>query len=398
MISKFTALILILFPFILAFGVFDPIFGIRPSFGLGDILAILLIVTSYVLNFNDFIKRLNINVIYLLLILFVLFLSSTIYGYSSYEKPDFNLKLLICILLYYGLTIVYKKKANYIHYSLLAYSIGVFVLIILLNTILVSEVRVTNGRLIVFEENPNSTSARFSIAAIYFFYVAIYNPFRMTLLRYTSIVMSIPILYAILQSGSRGSVISTIVSYIVLIYFSPIRKLYKSLITLLIVVSLPFLIAIMSNAGSIYDRLVESFVDKDLAGRDFIWTAALEIISNNLWLGVGEAGYFHEVHKITGLYIDTHNLALYILATGGVVTFFIFSIFYKNLFLNALYFFKHKDVLPMVLLLNITLVALKTGGALTYLIMWVIFAMVTSYSNPKLTTHIQNYKSNYKSA
>lgn len=384
MISKFTALILILFSFILAFGVFDPIFGIRPSIGLGDVLAVLLILTSYIFNINSFNKNINIDIVYLLLILFVLFFSSTIYGYSSYDKSDFNLKLLICILLYYGLTILYKKKSMYMHYSLLGYSVGVFVIVMLLNTVLINEVRVTNGRLIVFEENPNSTSARFSIAVIYLFYIAINNPFRLLVLKYVAIAMSLPIFYMILQSGSRGSVISTIISCIILIYFSNMKKLYKALITLCITFALPFLINILSNAGSIYDRLVDSFEEKDLAGRDFIWSAALDIISNNLIVGVGEPGYFHEVYKITGLYIDTHNLALYLLATGGIITFFLFLLFYKNMFLNAFYYFRKQDVLPMVLLLNITLVALKTGGALTYLIMWVVFAMVTSYSNQKL--------------
>lgn len=382
MINKFTALILILFSFILAFGVFDPIFGIRPNIGLGDILAVLLIFISYTFNFNSFNK--NLNIVYLLLILFVLFFSSTIYGYSSYDKPDFNFKLLLCILLYYGLTILYKKKATYIHYSLLAYSLGVFVIVMLLNTVLINEVRITNGRLMVFEENPNSTSARFSIAVIYLFYITIHNPFRLTVLRYVAIVMTLPILYVIFQSGSRGSVISTIISCIIIIYFSNIKKLYKVAITLSIAFAMPFLITIISNAGSIYDRLIESFEEKDLAGRDFIWSAALDIISNNLIIGVGEPGYFQEVYKITGRYIDTHNLALYLLATGGIIAFSLFLLFYKNMFLNALYYFRRKDVLPMVLLLNITLVALKTGGALTYLIMWVVFAMVTSYSNQKL--------------
>lgn len=383
MVSKFTALILILFSFILAYGVYDPIFGIHPNFGLSEILAILLILTSFIFNYKSLIKKFDINIVYLFLILFFLFFSSTMYEYSSYNKPDFNLKLLICILMYYSLINLYNKKTAYMHYSLLAYSIGVFVLIMLLNTVLINEVTVSNGRLMVFGENPNSTSARFSIAAIYFFYLAIYNPFRITLLRYMAIPMSLPILYIIMQSGSRGSFISTAISLLILIYFSKIKKLYKSLITLILIFSLPILANIISNAGSIYDRLVESFVHQDSAGRNYIWAASLEIIANNLLLGVGEAGYFHEVQQITGHYVDTHNLALYLLATGGIVVFSLFLLFYKNIFSNALFYFKRNDVLPMVLLLNITLVSLKTGGALTYLIMWVVFAIIAAYSMEK---------------
>lgn len=380
MISKFTVFILSLFSLMLAFGVVDPVFGIRASFGLTDFLAAFLVAICFAFYPNKIIKINNLNTFYLLLILFILFFSATIYGYSSYDKDAFNFKFLICILIYFSLSFLYKKEPMYIHYSLLAFSIGAFLFVVLLSTVYSTNVEFHKGRIIVFGENPNSTSARFSIAVIFLVYVFINNPFRFPMLRYVAILMSLPIMYMILQSGSRGSVVSVIVSCFILIYFSSIGKLYKGFITLGLVLAFPYVINVIVNAGSISDRLVDSFESGDLAGRDKIWSAALEVIYKNPFIGVGEAGYFQEIRKITGRYIDTHNLILYIFATGGIISLTLFLFFYKNLFVNAFYYFRRQDVLPIVLLLNVTLIALKTGGALTYMIMWVVFAMVSSYS------------------
>lgn len=380
MSDKFISLILSLLFFFLAFGEFDPIFGIRAAFNSVDVLIIILIPLIFLLYYEKFLTKLNINLVYLLFILFILYLSSTLYGYSSYEKPSFNFKLLLCIILYYSLVTLYREKPFYIYYSLIAYSIGCLVFIVLLHTVYSSELQFNKGRLLAFGENPNSTSSRLTIAMVFLIYLVLNWPFRIKLLKYLALSLSVPIFYVILQSGSRGSLISVLFSAIILVFFSNIKSSYKLLIILLCILIYPIFISLLSDAGSIYERLVASIQEKDLAGRDEIWSAALDITYRHPLIGAGEAGYFHEVYMLTGKYVDTHNLALYLLATSGVIGFISFCIFYKKIFLNALYYFKIKDVLPMVLLLNVTLISLKTGGSLTYLIMWVIFAMVYAYS------------------
>ena len=372
-------IILIFFSFILSFGIFDPIFGTGSAFGLVDLFAILLVATSFSLNFKVIVKRLDRNVIYLFLLLFFLFFSSVIYGDSTQNKNIFNFKLLVMILLYMALFFKFKINPISIHYSLLAFSVGVVFFVILVNTLYSSEVIISKGRLFVFDENPNSTSARFTLAAIYLIYISIYDPFKSVTLRYMSFLSSLPVMYVVLQSGSRGSVLSLAISLIILLYLSDFKKKYKVFFSLLLGVISPYVFHVFMNAGSIAERFNDAISEGGFGARDEIWTSALAIFLNNPIFGVGEPGYLQEMMKSTGRAVDAHNLPLYILASGGLISFALFLFFYKKIVVRSYYLLLNRDVLPLILLINITLIALKTGGVLTYSIMWFIFAIVSAY-------------------
>lgn len=386
MANKLTLITLLLFSFVLSFGVFDPVFGINPSIGLIDIFAFLLVALGFSFNFKVLIKKIDISIAYLLLLLFFLFFSSVLYGHSEHNKSVFNFKLLVMILLYVALSLQFARNPKHIHYSLLSFSIGVFIMVVLLNTIYSSGVINNKGRLLVFGENPNSTSARFALAAIYLVYVSIYNPFKQKFLRYLPFLMSFPIMYMVLQSGSRGSVLSLVFSLITLLYISNLKMKYKAFLSLLLIIISPYVINIFINTGSIAERLSVTISEGSLGAREEIWLSVLDIIITNPIVGVGEPGYFQEMTKLTGRAVDPHNLLLYILATGGVLSFVLFMLFYKKLILRTCELLRCKDILPFILLFNITLIALKTGGALTYSIMWFIFAVIASYPLPNATT------------
>ncbi|WP_299230643.1 O-antigen ligase family protein [uncultured Halomonas sp.] len=367
------------FSFIISFGVFDPVFGVRPGFGLVDFSAASLVLIIFIYYHRVLVEKIDKSVVYLALLVVALFVSSSFYGYSDNGRYVFNFKLFVMVLLYSSLLVHFKKNPRHIHYSLLSYSFGVVSLIIILNTALSSEMLFNKGRLWIFGENPNSTSARFSLAAIYLVYISIYNPLKWPLIRSFSFILSLPIMYTVLQSGSRGSVISLVFSLIILLYFSHMKKVYKILLTLVLMAVAPKVLDVFINSGSIADRLSETFNEGGLGAREEIWLHALDIFYNNPIFGVGEAGYFNEMKKIAGRAVDAHNLIIYLLASGGVISFFLFSLFYRKLLVNSVVIFKSHDALPFLLLLNVTLVSLKTGGALTYSIMWFVFSIVSAY-------------------
>lgn len=380
MANKFTLAALLLFSFFLSFGVFDPVFGIRPTIGLIEIFSFLLISSSLLFNFKGLTKNLGCNNLYLLLLVFSLFLSSVLYGHSENNKSAFNFKLLVMVLIYIALSLQFKRNPKYIQYSLFAFSAGVITFIALLNIIYPLEMLSKNGRLWVFGENPNSTSARFALAAIYFVYVFVYNPFNRPVFRHISLLLSLPIIFIVLQSGSRGSVFSLALSLAMLLYFSHLKTKYKIGLSFLLASLSPYFVNLFLNTGSIAERFSNTISTGSLAGRQEIWLFALDIISKNPIFGVGEPGYLQEIKNLYGSAVDTHNLFLYILAAGGIISFTLFLLFFKNLILRSWYFLKLRDVLPFILLLNITAIASKTGGVITYSIMWFVFAIVSTYS------------------
>tara|TARA_R110000751_G_scaffold148623_2_gene253446 strand:+ start:7073 stop:8233 length:1161 start_codon:yes stop_codon:yes gene_type:complete len=382
--NKLLLACLLIFSFFLAFGSYDPLFSSAGNYSLIIIFVLLFIFIFFLLCWEVIIVNFSISIFYLFIILYIFTFSSVAYGEANFDKEVFNYKFFVCILFFLTLTEYLKVNPKYIHYSLMMFSFGVIVFVLLLYTFLSAGLELNNGRLLIFGENPNSTSSRFTIAFIYVIYLCFHNPFKWNLIRFNLLFLLLPVLFMVVQSGSRGSLLSLLACTGVIIYLSKARLLYKACISLMILLLTPFFVDYLMENGNMYQRLVDSFVHGGTAGRDVIWNAAIDIILENPLLGVGEAGYFDEVTAILGYPIDTHNLLLYIAACGGISSLILFLLFYFKLISIAFAKLKTKDVIPFALLLNITLIALKTGGVLTYLIMWYVFSLVYSYKSFKL--------------
>lgn len=379
MANKILLSVLLPFHFFLAFGTFDPFLSSGSAISTIKVLAVGLVLVSIFLYHRSLSNKFERHFIYLFLLLFFLFASSVIYGGAEYNKASFNFELFTCIILYMVLVVVYKENPAYIHYSLISYILGVIFFTLLLYTIYSKNMEMTRGRLIIFGENPNSTSARFTLAVIALLYYVIRGHIKSYFMACISVLAVVPVIYLIIQSGSRGSALALAASVLFIIYFSSIKIKYKVIIGSFIVLAFPYFVVFISDAGSLVERLSNDSISGITAGRDTLWLATLDIIYSSPLIGVGESGYFQEMNKLVGAYKDAHNLFLYILAAGGILSFVCFCFFYKALFHNSLYHFKQRELLPLTLLTNITLIAVKTGGALTYTLMWVIFAIIYSY-------------------
>lgn len=100
------------------------------------------------------------------------------------------------------------------------------------------------------------------------------------LLAFFYLILSIVIVAA---SGSRGSAISLIVTLLILLFFRQTRS--WSIICILLL----FFMALLTP--SIFTTTIERFTgvsgDPMLGGREYIWPASIQLISDHLWLGVG---------------------------------------------------------------------------------------------------------------
>ena len=382
--NKLLLACLLIFSFFLAFGSYDPLFSPTGSYSVIIISVMLFIFIFFVMCWEIILRKFSLSIFYLFLILYIFTFSSVAYGDANFDKDIFNYKFFVCILFFLALTEYLKINPKYIHYSLMMFSFGVIIFVLLLYTFLSNGLELNNGRLLVFGENPNSTSSRFTIAFIYVVYLCFHNPFRWNLSRFNLLFLLLPVLFMVVQSGSRGSLLSLLACTGVIIYLSKAGLLYKASISLIIILLTPFFVDYLMENGNMYQRLMDSFVNGGTAGRDVIWNAAIDIIMENPLFGVGEAGYFDEVTAILGYPIDTHNILLYVAACGGISSLILFLLFYFELISIAYAKLKTKDVIPFALLLNITLIALKTGGVLTYLIMWYVFSLIYSYKSLKL--------------
>ncbi|WP_201607908.1 O-antigen ligase family protein [Psychrobacter immobilis] len=379
MLNKILLWLIIPFSIFLAFGTLDPFFSSTSSIHTADIFLLLFIIAFIFFNISDCLKfffKADFNILILILIFFIL--AQVLNGYSELIKPLVNLKFLSCIIFFMILSGFFRKKRKYMHYSLLAFSLGCFLFSIYVLFLYPSSYSIVKGQLIVLDENPNSTSSRLVISVVYIIYFMVNNPLRISNIRFFSIIFIPTLVYMIVLSGSRGSFIAMVLGVYLIFLFSNIsrgKKIFFSFLSVILSLALFQRILNSEDLGSRWENALEG----DTAGRTDIWETVIDIALHNP-LGVGETGYVEQMSKLYGYYIDTHNLFLYVLVCGGFISFLLFCFLWLNLFLNSIKVnYNSRDVLPLLMLTLIFLIVFKTGGAITFLLYWFVFAIVNSY-------------------
>jgi O-antigen ligase len=372
----------LLFSFTLGLGNYDPIFGQESTLDLTTIFGFSIILISFFSkDFFTEIEKIKKPILILLVILFIFFISGISYGYANNEKSIFNIKFLICIVLFGVLAYTFKNNLKLCFQSLMVFSISCASLALFSYFgLLGNSYEVINDRALLFGENPNSTSTRMALALLYFFYILIQDPLKYRKLRYLVLMAFFPLLMAIVLSGSRGSLFSLIIGIVILVMFSKIKKYTKVFLACLMLIGFFFIINYLSDNGIKLDRFNSFIEEGNTGGRQEIWLVAMDIFYDYPFFGAGEAGYFDEILHRYLVAIDTHNLFIYLLVCGGIFSFLLFVWFMIILFKNVIVNYKNKEVLPLIFFCFIILLAAKTGGVLTYLIMWYLFAIIFSFN------------------
>lgn len=366
-----------LFSFFLAFGKFDP-FGTEGLYF--DVITISLIL-SMVLT-TDVIKKIKIfqkQLSILFSIGFILFFVGLFYGQIS-----FNFKYFAAIIIFWLMSYFFKRNPKIAIYSILAFSISCSFIAILYNLgYLDSQFIVRNGRLLIFDENPNSISSRMAISFIILTYIIVDNPLNFSKVRFLFVSVLPSIFLFIIATGSRGSFLILILGITLIFIFANIHKGYKFLFGAGMVIPFIILVNFLKTTN-----LIERFISSTtaLGGREEIWSKAIQIFYDYPF-GVGEVGYYTEMIQRFSYNKDPHNLFLYLLITGGFVSLILFLLFSKKLFLISYYHFKNGNSLLMIIFLFFIFLAAKTGGILSYLVMWYFFAFINSLERIKLNTN-----------
>lgn len=380
MLNRILSITLIFFSFFLALGTADPFFDNGSLINSVDIFFSLFTFGYLILKPDRYILRLlsfDSFVLFTIVILFTL--GQVLNGYSNLIVPLVNFKFILCILFYLALSSFATTNQTYIHYSLLAYSISSILFTITVLFINTDLYQIYKGQLIVLEENPNSTSSRLVLAVSYLLYTASINPLKIKKPYIFITMLCIPIIiYLIVLSGSRGSLLSMLIGIYLIFIFKEYKVIYKIILTSLLVLGSMILFKVLLTSESLSSRWIKA-LEGDTAGRTDIWNTVIQI-SLKSPLGVGETGYIEKMSNAYGYYIDTHNLFLYVLVCGGFVSLLLFTLLWLRLLLRSLRSYRYsKDILPILLFIIIFFIVSKTGGVITYLLYWYVFAIISSY-------------------
>lgn len=335
----------------------------------------------YILSWLPFLKS-NLNfwilkkyIVPLILFIIVGLISTAFNSSHLLEmKEAYNYRVLLLIILMYLMANHINNEVNLSNRILNIY-IASIILMFFLYLIGVG-ISYEQGRLLIFEENPNILGMKSVIALLIVIGRFIENKFSFEQLMIT-ILVSIATITLILASGSRAAFLSIFIGVTFLILFKKMSTLKKIVaLTAGTLASIFFFLTALQSNAVLQERLIRS-VDKGDIGRNDLWKGALMVIENNLTIGVGFPGLLPEMYKYIGRYMDPHNVFLYVLMSTGLIGFTFFMIFIYRLSKSLIKSFKDTgDIIPIVIFLIILINMAKAGGAIGMILFWFFFAVL----------------------
>lgn len=236
----------------------------------------------------------------------------------------------------------------------------------------------SNGRLWLFGENPNSYSFVLGFGALLL---------GKELLDDNKLIYRILYAFGILlimaytfMSGSRGTLMFLGLSFLI-IYSSYVKKhLGASLVTVFAgVIILNFIFSKNVEELSVLDR----FSDLQSGdSREDLMKNALGLFFDSPLFGYGANGYDYMKATVFHDMRDSHNMIISILATTGLLGFSAIATFFKRV-IKLLWSNIAQNKVAISLFVYVFLISMKTGGIITYSMMWfaysLIIALVTKF-------------------
>jgi O-antigen ligase len=243
------------------------------------------------------------------------------------------------------------------------------------------------GRASAMGENPNAIAGHSANAIIIILGLFLYTSYRYTFHgKLFLIILSLPLFAAIASSGSRGGVLAFLMGGMV--YLFPYRR-SKRVLTAVFIATLAISATVyfVATNSDFLERWNQTYYEGSLAGREDIFAAAAEMISEQPMLGWQPVDSYYELgRRMGGLYFsngrDVHNLYLGVLLQVGVIGAIPFFI---GLWLCGRSAWRARlgnlQLLPLALLVT-TLAASMSGTGLVSKSQWLIFALTLAAVPP----------------
>lgn len=381
LIYKIRIIALCLLLFSLPFEYWDP-FGFREVFTVTKIAAVFYFFFSlFDIKSNFSVSQIK-KPLFLLFGLWVLLFIQNVFNHWPGSKVSIlNLSFLQNILLFW------LVANDIIRNPLLFKKISLsFVFGVLLSGLLVNfgiglnneiDSELGTFRLYFFGSNPNTIGLLAAIALIFLINILLnwksYYSKKTFLL-----LLGVPLLISLLSfSGSRGALFTAFIGITLLFLFQKTSLTKKFFFVIAGSVFIYFAASEIFQSSIMQSRLQDSIGLESLGGRKEVWNIALDVFYYNPLFGKGVTGYEYEVIQNIGFFMDTHNLFLYFMVSGGIVALVLYLMFIYNIakssFLYARYY---NQTILFVLLIVYMSIVVKSGGAISGKISWLLTAII----------------------
>lgn len=301
---------------------------------------------------------------------------------SSYLKfvPGYNFgfsflrQFAIYIVFFYFITIEFINGTLKLNEILKFYNTGIYLFLSMV--ILGIDTNFKDGRLSILGTNANLVGV-FCVSSIlitvYFYRVTGNKQSYHHFIFFAKILL---LLIAIASTGSRGAFFSTLITlglYIVLLQKSSLKRIQYVFIAIFLGGAVS---AIMLAGGPLAERLLGG--EEELAAsRTEIWEAALEVLGNNYFMGIGLFTYQRNIEALMGRMFAVHNEFLAIFVYSGIVGILLLFFFLRGVIKGAISFYnRFKNPIFFSLLFGILFAASKGGGIFISINTWFFFSLI----------------------
>ena len=358
------------------------VFGINLDYLFTKITMSLLIFFSlFDLNFWNFSNKNSKYTLVLLLYFVTLTLSSYLnisLGYTSY----FDYLFFLNILVFHSLVNIFSRRSDIIKNALFYFCIGNIVLTFFyfLGIGQVDMPDELEGRATIFGYNQNFLGLSLTVSALVILnnlYFQKYNLIK----KLFFIICFLLVTYFMVTTGSRTAFVAFVLGLsMMLILNNKISAISKIVFFLIFFTVSFFLIIFFSEDFTLSQRLTDSFVTGDTAGRDVIWSGLFHFFSDYILLGVGKTGYARIIGDLS-----PHNVLIEIFIYTGLTGLFIFVYLIKSFFTNILKVYKNqKNILPLIIFIPFFGILL-TGQLFDQKLIWFFMACLTQIPNNSLS-------------
>lgn len=361
--------LLYLFAFSLAF---ERAYPFLPGLSFPKAVAIIYFLSLFLnANYVEFFFKIKVNKLILLLFGIWLLLNFFNQSYMQFQFIDLDISFLLNIALLWLLLNHQALEPKILINSLIYFSLG-YLCLVFLYYLGIYQTQI-NGRVYMGSALPNALGMSGVIAFSGFLRLINTSYNGSLFIKPFIVIAAIMTTTLILATGSRSAALSLI--FVLGVYF--VWSSAKSRIALLII-GLSLIPTFLSSFEVIVDRSMSTIENAEFGGRLNYWFFMIDVISNNIALGVGQHYYDLLTENQFGYSPSPHNVFVEVFIMGGICAFFLWLWTLKLLITHALNSFKlEKNITSLVLLPPIFLVAIS-GQIFNNSLLFFIFALIIS--------------------
>jgi O-antigen ligase len=231
------------------------------------------------------------------------------------------------------------------------------------------------GRISMFGDGANGIGLRMGAGMTILALAVAQDPLKLGKLRYLLLLPLPFMLQLLVATGSRVALLSFGLALITGTALFKTKRMVWKISLLALGATVAFMVGLSVIASeTLSSRLIASYYERDLAGRDVIWADLLPLVTSHPFLGSGQTGFAQFTAMIFGGFISPHNVFLEVLCYTGVVGLSLYLWFLWRVFQSGWKSYRTEGWLLPLLLWSPIVGCLVSGQVLAWKFVWCILA------------------------